>query len=333
MASSKRSAIRPRVGAAVDVGSNSIHLVVGLVGPRGVQPLVDESELLGLGDVVDREGMIPDDSCGAMIGTLERYAATSAGYGAESVTFVATEPLRRATNQAEVVGAVLDATGRPLHILSHEAEAQLTLLGVTGGVRGPSPLMVVDIGGGSTEVISVDDRSAQPVVGVLPTGSSRLTKALVEHDPPTWFEINALRAESRRLVGLLPGFRSPGSPPRCLMVGGTASNLVKLLRAPAAEARPGAAGDARSIDLAELAACFDLLAREQADALVIRYAVNRRRAGQLTAGAALVEALMTRYGVPRAEVSDASLREGVILAVAEAGGEWPAMLGGSAGRR
>ncbi len=117
------------------------------------------------------------------------------------------------------------------------------------------------------------------------------------------------------------------------MVGGTASNLVKLLRAPAAEARPGAAGDARGIDLAELAACFDLLAREQADALVIRYAVNRRRAGQLTAGAALVEALMTRYGVPRAEISGASLREGVILAVAEAGGEWPAMLGGSAGRR
>ncbi|MEJ7753539.1 MAG: hypothetical protein WKF46_11400, partial [Candidatus Limnocylindrales bacterium] len=68
-------------------------------------------------------------------------------------------------------------------------------------------------------------------------------------------------------------------------------------------------------------------ARTPADALVVRFAVNRRRAGQLTAGAALVEALMERYGVARAEISSASLREGAILAVAEAGDSWPAWLG------
>jgi len=304
------------VGAAVDVGSNSIHLLVGLMGPGSVQPLVDESELLGLGDVVDREGLIPDEACEAIVRTLERYAATSAAYGAGAITFVATEPLRRAANRADVLEHVLAATGRPLHVLSHEAEARLTLLGVTGGEPGVGPLMVVDIGGGSTEIISVTDGSAEPVVGVLATGSSRLTKALVVHDPPTWFEINALRAESRRLVeALSDGITSAGRPPRCVMVGGTASNLVKLLPAPAA-------GDSRTLDLADLPACFDLLSRTPADALVTRFAVNRRRAGQLTAGAALVEALMERYGVARAEISAASLREGTILAAAKAGDAW-----------
>ena len=304
----------------MDVGSNSIHLLVGLAGPGSVQPLIDESELLGLGDVVDRAGHIPDDSCEAIVRTLERYAATSAGYGAEAITFVATEPLRRATNRAEVLARVLGATGKPLHVLSHDAEARLTLLGVTGGRPGGGPLMVVDIGGGSTEIISVLGGAADPVVGVLPTGSSRLTKALVEHDPPTWFEINGLRAESRRLVDGLDLPPATDGPPRCVMVGGTASNLVKLLPAPAA-------GDPRTIDLADLPACFDLLARTPADALVVRFAVNRRRAGQLTAGAALVEALMERYEVSRAEISGASLREGAILAVAEAGDSWPSWLG------
>ncbi len=303
----------------MDVGSNSIHLLVGLVGPGSVRPLVDESELLGLGDVVDREGSIPDDSCEAMVRTLERYAATSAAYGAEAVTFVATEPLRRATNSAEVLARVLAATGRPLHVLSHGSEARLTLLGVTGGARVTGPLMVMDIGGGSTEIVSVLDKAADPVVGVLATGSSRLTKTLVVHDPPTWFEINALRSESRRLVDLLDPSPATGGLRRCVLVGGTASNLVKLLPAPAA-------GGVRTIDLVDLPACFDLLARTPADALVVRFAVNRRRAGQLTAGAALVEALLIHYGLERAEISVASLREGAILAVAAAGDEWPAFL-------
>jgi exopolyphosphatase/guanosine-5'-triphosphate,3'-diphosphate pyrophosphatase len=303
----------------VDVGSNSIHLLVGLVGPGSVQPLIDESDLLGLGDVVDRAGHIPDDSCEAIVRTLERYAATSASYGAEAITFVATEPLRRATNQAEVLARVLGATGKPLHVLSHDAEARLTLLGVTGGRPGGGPLMVVDLGGGSTEIIAVLGGAADPVVGVLPTGSSRLTKELVEHDPPTWFEINVLRAESRRLVEALDITPTTDRPPLCVMVGGTASNLVKLLPAPEA-------GDPRTIDLVDLPACFDLLSRAPADSLVVRFAVNRRRAGQLTAGAALVEALLIHYGLERAEISVASLREGAILAVAAAGDEWPASL-------
>jgi exopolyphosphatase/guanosine-5'-triphosphate,3'-diphosphate pyrophosphatase len=333
MASPERSGRRTRVGAAVDVGSNSVHLVVGLVGASGVRALVDESELLGLGDVVDREGHIPTDSCDAIVRTLERYAATSAAYGAESVTFVATEPLRRATNSADVLARVLAATGRPLHVLSHEAEARLTLLGVTGGVPGGNALMVVDIGGGSTEIISIDVGSAEPMVGVLPTGSSRLTKALVVHDPPTWFEINALRAEAKRLVDGLQARPPADGPVRCVMVGGTASNLVKLVSGPVVGGSARTVGGlVRKIDLADLPASFDLLAREPADALVIRFAVNRRRAGQLAAGAALVEALMVRYSVSRAEISAASLREGTILAVAEAGDEWPAWFDRSAAR-
>ncbi len=325
MPSIERSAPASRVGAAVDVGSNSIHLLVGLVGPGGIQPLVDESDLLGLGDVVDIEGHIPDASRDAIVRTLERYATTAAARGAEDITFVATEPLRRATNGAEVLEHVLSATGRPLHVLSHEAEAQLTLLGVTGGAQGAGALMVVDIGGGSTEIILADCESAGVLVGVLATGSSRLTKTLVRHDPPTWFEINALRAESRRLVKALPGVLLTARSPRCVMVGGTASNLVKLL--PPAVGGTPAAGGLRTIELVDLPACFDLLSREPADALVTRFAVNRRRAGQLTAGGALVEALMARFGVDQAEISGASLREGAILAVAEAGDPWPSWLG------
>jgi exopolyphosphatase/pppGpp-phosphohydrolase len=296
------------IGAAVDVGSNSVHLLVAQIGDEGLLPLLDESVLLGLGAIVDREGRLPANACDATVEAMRRYVERATELGARQITLVATEPVRRASNGSVLQSDVQRATGLPLHLLSHDAEAELTLLGVTNGRHPTEPLLVMDIGGGSTELILATP-GGDPVVGALPTGSSRLTAAFVSHDPPTWYEINALRAEAKGLVDAMPS----GKPERGVIVGGTGTNLVKILR----DGAPG------NLSASQLEGVFSLLTSRPAADLVTAFAINLRRAGQLAAGAALAEAVLIRYALPGLEVSDSSLREGAILAASLAGEHWP----------
>src|SRR5690606_21166545 len=101
--------------------------------------------------IVDLEGRIPDDEAAAAVAALGTYLQMAEADGAEWVTLLATEPLRRAANRSRFAKAVLEATGRPLHVLSHEQEAGLTVLSVLTGATLTEPTLVLDIGGGSSE--------------------------------------------------------------------------------------------------------------------------------------------------------------------------------------
>ena len=214
------------IGAAIDVGSNSVHLLVGIVDQGSLEPLDDESVQLGLGDTVDACGLLPDPTRETLIETIRAYVATAERLGAGHLTLVGTEPFRRAGNTTSVAADVLRRTGYPLHVLSHQAEAELTLLGVTHGRHPQDRLLVVNVGGGSTEVILVG-AGGEPRVGAVRSGSARLSSLIVRHDPPTLTEVEALRAESRRLVAELP----PASPERGMVVGGSGTNLALITRA------------------------------------------------------------------------------------------------------
>jgi exopolyphosphatase / guanosine-5'-triphosphate,3'-diphosphate pyrophosphatase len=305
---------RSSIRAALDVGSNSIHLLVASVdGPR-LDPIADESVQLGLGDVVEREGRITSAARDALLDALEMYVHRAEALGSEPPIQLATEPLRRASNRSVIQADVLRATGRTLQILSHEAEAGLTLLGVTDGSAPQTSMLVVDVGGGSTEAIfAAPDRD--PVVGALPTGSASLTQVFVAHDPPTWFELNNLRAEAIRLVGMLPEPDHELGLHRQVAVGGTATNLERFA---------DAAGS--GIDRASLSNVFDAIAGRPAAELAGEKLVSARRARQMAGGAALLDAILARYDLASFEVSRASLREGAIHASASAmtrgGDDW-----------
>jgi len=297
------------IGAAVDIGSNSVHLLVGRIDHGWIEPLDDESVQLGLGDVVDQLGILSDEARRAVSETLRTYAATATDLGAARLITLGTEPLRRAANRDAVADDVLRATGEPLLVLSQAAEAELTLLGVTHGRRPEGQLMVLDVGGGSTEMIVVTPGS-DPIVGAFSSGSARLTKAFVRHDPIDRTEIEALRSEARRLVAGLPD----AAPQRGVTVGGSGTNLVRVV---GNGELPG------HITYALVERGYALLAGTPAGDVAATYVVSLRRAQQLAAGAALIEAVMDRYGFDVLEVSNASLREGAILAAALAGPAWP----------
>ncbi len=303
-----------RVGAAIDVGSNSIHLLVAredrpsAAATGGLTVLLDQSELLGLGDAVDVHGEIARQSRALVLDAVIRFDALARQAGAARSTLIGTEPLRRAANRDRVAADVLSATGLVLHVLSVRQEAELTFLGVTGGRAPAGPLIVVDIGGGSTEVGVYFPGQPLQVVA-LPVGSARLTNLIVAHDPPTGTELDQLHEAAQDMRRQLPTPQADdrGRPAQAVFVGGSATNVARLGRL----TRSGLAEDRRT------------LARLDAAAIGEHFGVRPRRARQLAAGAAIVEVLLNHFGLEEAQVSQASLRDGAIIAEWRFAEEWP----------
>jgi exopolyphosphatase/guanosine-5'-triphosphate,3'-diphosphate pyrophosphatase len=299
-----------RVAAAIDVGSNSVHLLLTEV--EG-EVLRDESVLLGLGAMVDMEGRIPDEGAAATIEAISEYVDAAVDEGAESIVLVATEPLRRASNRSRFCEAVEETLGRPLHVLSHDEEALLTVLGVLNGEPAAEPTLVLDIGGGSSEVVLLEP-GADPVIGVIPVGSARLTAQHVEDDPPTDQEVLELRAEAHHLFSSLP----TGHPRRGIVVGGSGTNLIKLTSDEGDEDTP----DVGLIDAARTARAIEIVKAAPSAEIVEAYGLRERRVLQMAAGASLIEAALDCYNLDQFEASDASLREGALSARELAGADW-----------
>lgn len=277
-----------------------------------MEPLRDTSELLGLGDTVDRHGFIPAEERARLIDVLRKYVQTAHRSHAQRLTLLGTEPLRRASNVDLLAAEITEATGLHLRILAEREEATLTYVGVTRGERPDAPVIVVDIGGGSTEVaVFVPGQPLQ--IESVPVGSARLTNAIVTHDPPTEDELDRLRqaaADATEGLTLPAAVRGGGGKVRALFVGGTATNVARL-------------GHLTREDLAEDRRTLSRLTRT---AVSERFKVKPRRAGQLAAGVAIVEALLDRFGLAGAEASEASLRDGAIIAAARLGDDWAARL-------
>ncbi len=296
------------VGASVDLGSNSVHLLVAEIAGHRLTPIVDESAFLGLGAAVAERGYLGAQARAELVETLAGYADASRRLRAREITFVGTEPIRRAADAGRIVTEVGAACSVPLHVLSHEEEAFATLIGVTEGRPVTRETLVVDVGGGSSEFCVVGSTGPPRAAGIR-IGSARLTDRFVVHDPPVPSEVAAMRAIALEAVeGALEA-----SPSEIVAVGGTASNLLKVLMA--------SNGD-RTLTRDGIVEALAILGAQRSDLAAERYLIRPTRARILPAGAAILEAILERYGVPSLRVSEAGIREGTILAVDHAGVAW-----------
>jgi exopolyphosphatase/pppGpp-phosphohydrolase len=299
---------RPSVGAAVDLGSNSVHLLAADIHGHQLRPLADESVFLGLGAAVDTSAHLGAPARAELATVLARYADRAREFGATYITFLGTEPIRRAADGARVVAEVERATQVPLHVLSHEEEAYLTLIGVTAGMEVSQETMVVDIGGGSSEFCALAPRGRPRAAG-LRLGSGRLTARFATTDPISQDAVTAMRDAADEVL-----LRAPDAAPSDLVaVGGTASNLLKITV-------DGI--EAGTLTREGIALAIATLTAAPAASVTERYFINPKRGPILVAGAVIVEALMRRYGVETVRVSEAGIREGAILAADRAGRAW-----------
>ena len=263
---------------------------------------------LGLGDRVAADGLLGPDAREELVAALVAYADTARQLGAQRITLVGTEPLRRAGDSPAVVSAVEARARVPLHVIDHDEEGLLTLLGVTKGRPIDTNLLVVDIGGGSSEFVVVSAEGEVHATG-LPLGAARLTRDLVRGDPPTLADLEAVKARVREVLADAPAIH-PGD---IVAVGGTAANLLRLLPATAID---------HVLTRRRLTVALALLTVERSLEAAERHLVRPARARILPAGAIIVDAILERYGTDRLTVSEEGVREGLVIAAAAAGPAW-----------
>jgi exopolyphosphatase / guanosine-5'-triphosphate,3'-diphosphate pyrophosphatase len=188
--------------AAVDCGTNSIRLLVADVGTDGrLTDVVRRMEIVRLGQDIDRTGVIAPEAMARTLAATRDYAGQCRELGVHRVRFVATSASRDARNADEFVTGVREAFGDldvAPEVVGGDVEARLSFTGATGelGAHGiPAPYLVVDLGGGSTELVrgTTDVESARSV----DVGSVRMTERHLHDDPPTAAQVAAAQADVR----------------------------------------------------------------------------------------------------------------------------------------
>lgn len=292
----------------IDVGSNTIHLLVGEVDGGAVVPVTSEKVSARLGSGVERSGRIEARRLEIGASAIEMFARISALTGASEPAMLATSAVRDAENGPELARRVRESTGLEVRTISGEEEALLGFRGALSagkwaGVSWERSALVVDLGGGSAQLI-LGDASGGPTDRVsLALGTNRITERYVENDPPTPEELSAVRDG---VLGTLPRWELPQETP-VIVVGGSARAMIKITRDRLTSGR-----------LRDLATEISdrpagVLAREQG--------LTPERTRVLPAAAETLAAVLDRFGREHLTVVRGGIREGAILTMAEGLGE------------
>ena len=304
--------------AAFDCGTNSLRLLIADLDPGTgeMTELVREMRIVRLGQGVDRTGRISEESMARTFAALDEYAALIALHRPTEMRFCATSAARDADNAADFMTGVKERLGIEPEVIDGDEEARASFAGVTrvlGDVVGP--VLVLDIGGGSTELILGDADGEVLMAESLDIGSVRLTERHLHTDPPTPDEIGALRAD---VDASLDGCRV--DPVVARTVVGVAGTVTTV----AAGALGLPAYDRERIHLARLgrdlvhATVDDLVAMRVADRRSLGY-MHPGRADVIGGGALILDRILGRTHVAELVVSESDILDGIAWSCVERG--------------
>ena len=281
----------------IDIGSNTVRLLVATDDGGSLVAVHEERAVLGLGDEIERFGRLSDLKLAETADWARRYARTARKLGCESVEVVVTAPGRQSTNAGELLSLLTRATGVPAQVLSPEDEGRLAYEGALSQAGSlPERVAVCDVGGGSTEVVTGTLSSGPAFCHSLDIGSLRLTRRLLDGDPP---RKKAVAAARREVEAHFDDLEAPHVD-AALATGGSARSLRKL------------AG--RLLGEPELEGAVKTIARATSNELARDLGLDRSRAGTLLAGAIILAEAQRRLCVPL-EVARGGLREGAAAAL------------------
>ena len=295
--------------AAIDIGSNTIHLVVARCTPHNLEIVEDQQELVRIGESVTATGEISAEKAKAAIATLKRYKALARKHKANPILVVATEAIRQARNSDAFLEQVYNKTKLNVNLISGTAEAALTFFGSTYEVyqepHPPTQIGVMDLGGGSMELVTARNMHITWRTS-LPIGSGWLHDRYLSANPPTYDDVTV--AETF-LQTYFRGLQLKHTPPVLIVTGGSANSILFLAR------------NAFNLDVnhthitvQDLIRCQGLLISLPAEEIAQRFEQPIARARILLAGALIIQTVMTRLRVNEIQVSSHGIREGVLLA-------------------
>jgi exopolyphosphatase / guanosine-5'-triphosphate,3'-diphosphate pyrophosphatase len=282
--------------AAIDIGSNTTRLLVAEPVDGQLKKVMEQRAYTRIGKAVDQEGAIgPEkiDEVGDVVGTQVRLAQE---LGAKEIRAVATAAIREATNGDAVAEAIGHVAGIPVEILSEQEEGRLSFLGATKTLGHPAEGLVgvVDVGGGSTEVILGTVTGGVQSVRSWPVGSGNLADELISSDPPSAAEIRRARD---RIDDIFEGVEFD-QPAQAVSVGGSATSLRRLV---------GAVLEYETLERGIRVLCGDPAAD-----VGRRFELDPTRVRILPTGVLLLEKMSGLLGQPL-QIGKGGLREGVIL--------------------
>jgi exopolyphosphatase / guanosine-5'-triphosphate,3'-diphosphate pyrophosphatase len=282
----------------VDVGSNTMRLLVARARKGGVSRVHEEREQLGLGEDVERLGRISDEKLERVEAAAAALAQRALSLGCARIEVLVTSPGRQAANGEELRQALARGSRLPVRILSAEEEARLAYTGALSAVSSAAEsVAVVDVGGGSAQLVVGTAASGPVWTRSVDLGSLRLTRRLLASDPPTSKELAAAKTEVERSFEAV----TPPLPLAAIATGGSARALKRIT------GRKRLSG--RHID----AALRELGKRSSAETAT-RYGLAPERASTLPAGALILREAQRRLGLPL-EVARGGIREGAALAL------------------
>lgn len=293
--------------AAIDTGSNTILLLIGERDGDRVRILQDEIEFARLGEGVDRTGVLSDAAIARGLDAFRRYAKICRDRGVGRIRASGTSALRDAKNGGEFLAAVKRETGIDLEIIGGDREATLGFAAATDELPAGTLAVVLDIGGGSTELIFGEARRGPREAISFDIGAVRLTERWLKSDPPTDAEVAQCAADARAVL-----VRAPAGEGRFDVhgVSGTCTTL--------------AAVDAKMevFDSARIHGAT--LSRARVDALLAEFratdsagrarmpGLHPKRADVVIAGTLILQEVLARYGKDRLLISDRGIRHALL---------------------
>jgi exopolyphosphatase/guanosine-5'-triphosphate,3'-diphosphate pyrophosphatase len=295
--------------AAVDIGSNTVHMVVGdLVGGREFTVISRRVELLRLGADVAATGAIGEARAARTEQTLREMAAQAQQLGAITRLGLATEGVRAAHNAQAILARFSAAWGEPIALVTGMEEAALTFWGATSTENDPTKILGVgDLGGGSCELV-VGTIEKIAAATSLPLGSGQLVDLAQPADPPSAADIAKLRSLAHERMQTVPPLAQPLAV--VLGVGGTATALARVV------------GATDTVTLADLDRAIALLVSAPSTTLAAQTGTDVERLRLLIGGVVAWQAILLHFGREAMQVSERGVREGAILAWAQAGAAW-----------
>ncbi|HEX9037999.1 MAG TPA: hypothetical protein VF808_13525 [Ktedonobacterales bacterium] len=316
--------------AAIDAGSNTIHLTVAApdASGRGLRALADDADFVRLGADVTEFGEISPARAQRAVAAVRHQLSIARQHGAETVLGMATEGVRRASNAGALLHRIAAETGLRMTMISGEQEAALAYWGATSeDVDIEGPRGVIDLGGGSLE-ITCGEGERITWRASLPLGAGVTRARWAPSDPPTFAELIATwDGVSDELARL----QAPLAVVEMTVCGGTAAALATLAgRAFHKHADPHivkgrptpASGRRRAMSLQTLDALIRLTLGETEDGLTRRFRLREGRARLMFSGAMTLYAGLCFAGLDELWVSRRGIREGAMLAWLRARQNW-----------
>jgi exopolyphosphatase / guanosine-5'-triphosphate,3'-diphosphate pyrophosphatase len=315
--------------AALDVGTNSTRLLVAdVAGGAIVAEHAREMVITRLGKGVDRTGRFDPAALARTLEVLAGYAATCRRLGVERRRLVATSATRDAADRQVFLDGVRDLLGVEAKVLTGQAEAAAAYRGATAGVRGgradprpggpgldgDQPTLVVDIGGGSTELILGDGTTSRAMVS-LDIGCVRLFERHLHSDPPAAAEVAALRADVAAHLARVAEMLDPAAAARVVGVAGTVTTVTAI--ALGLDTYDPRRIHRATVDASEIAAAADKLAAMTVAERAALPVMAKGREDVIAAGALLLDELVRRFQVRNVIASETDILDGVLLGLAD----------------